>query len=170
MKYFTSDTHFNHLLIAQLRGFNSIEEHDTKIITNWNELVTNKDEVYHLGDFCFESHEIVKSIRHRLKGKIHLILGNHDYSNRIKNIEGLFTSISDIKEIKISGIPTILCHYPMRVWPKQQYNAYHLYGHVHDEIYFGLNSLNVVLDKHELKLWSENELIHEFNSLKELLK
>jgi calcineurin-like phosphoesterase family protein len=54
-----------------------------KMIEYWNDRVGRGDIVYHLGDFGFGKEEETKKIRFRLKGKIHLILGNHDYKNRI---------------------------------------------------------------------------------------
>jgi len=131
--WFTADTHFNHDAIRRYcqRPFETCEEMDETIITNWNKVITRKDTVYHLGDFAFGGHDIVRKIRARLNGQIHLILGNHDYKNRIKNISGLFSSISDIKEIKYEEKPIILCHYAMRVWSKSHFNSYQLYGHSH---------------------------------------
>ena len=52
MIYLSSDFHFGHQksFIYEPRGFSSIEEHDKKIIENWNSIVNPEDEVYCLGD------------------------------------------------------------------------------------------------------------------------
>ena len=43
---FISDLHFGHKGLAlNLRGFNSVEEHDSHIITMWNSVVTNKKDI-----------------------------------------------------------------------------------------------------------------------------
>jgi calcineurin-like phosphoesterase family protein len=51
------------------------------MIERWNERpVRNPDIVYHLGDFAFADQTPYLS---RLNGQKHLIIGNHDHSNRI---------------------------------------------------------------------------------------
>jgi calcineurin-like phosphoesterase family protein len=159
-RFFTGDSHFNHDLIAiSKREFRSVEEHDNFFIKVWNDFVTNRDEVYHLGDFCFGSHDIVRKVRARLNGKIHLILGNHDHKNRIQNIEGLFTSISDIKQIKISGNKVILCHYAMRVWPSSHFNSWQLYAHSHGGLPGVGKQMDVGLDAVGYRLLTEYDII-----------
>lgn len=136
MIYFTSDTHFNHnhIRLYCKRPFSSCEEMDGRIIYNWNKVVQPGDTIYHLGDFAFGGHEIVKQYRYRLNGKIHLILGNHDYNNRIKNIAGIFSSVNDLLEIKYNHQRIILCHYAMRTWSSSHSNSIQLYGHSHGNI------------------------------------
>jgi calcineurin-like phosphoesterase family protein len=174
MRFFTGDTHFNHSLIANMRafkggmGFKSTQEHDEFIINTWNAYVKKGDEVWHLGDFCFGTHEIVRSIRARLNGKIHLIMGNHDYANRIMNIPGQFTSINDIKEIKLSHKgypPIILCHYAMRVWSKSHYNSWHLFGHSHGRLIGLGKSYDVGLDNNQFRLLTERDIIDIIDKL-----
>lgn len=174
MRYFTGDTHFNHKFMADMRGmkggmgFKSTKEHDEFIVDGWNSQVTRKDEVWHLGDFCFGSHEIVRSIRAKLNGKINLILGNHDYANRIFNIQGCFTSFHDIKEIKPNQKgypPIILCHYAMRVWSKSHYNSWHLFAHSHGRLEGLGKSYDVGLDNNGFKLLTEQDIIDIMNKL-----
>lgn len=76
MIYFSSDLHFGHNkdFLYQSRGFNSIEEHDEQIIKNWNEIITNEDEVYILGDLMLNDNEGGIRKLQQLKGKIHIIL------------------------------------------------------------------------------------------------
>lgn len=61
------------------RPFDSIEEHDAKLIENWNSVVGTNDTVFHLGDVLFGGsmkwHEIIG----QLNGRIILIQGNHKY-------------------------------------------------------------------------------------------
>lgn len=160
MRYYTADTHFNHKLMAEQRGFKNTEAHDEFVIKTWNSFVEKHDEVWHLGDFCFGGHEIVLRVRARLNGKIHLVLGNHDYANRIFNITGCFTSFNDIKEIKLDKTRTIiLCHYAMRVWSKSHYNSGQLYGHSHGKLPNLGKQWDVGLDNNGFRLLNDREVI-----------
>lgn len=134
MRIFTADTHFNHKAMAENRQFNSVAEHDEYRIKTWNNFVSKKDEVWHLGDFCFGDHKTVRQIRARLNGKIHLIMGNHDYQNRLQNISGVFSSVQDLKVIKIKRVATTLCHYAMRTWSASHCGSWQLYGHSHGNL------------------------------------
>ena len=53
--FFTGDQHFDHANIIRFcnRPFTSVEEMNETIIENWNSIVSNKDDVYCLGDFAF---------------------------------------------------------------------------------------------------------------------
>lgn len=44
----------------------------------WNGRVDNKDDVWIIGDFCFRSDKDPAVYLRTLKGKKHLIVGNHD--------------------------------------------------------------------------------------------
>ena len=80
MIYFTSDLHLGHANAIKLcrRPFSCVEEMDETLIANWNERVTNGDTVYILGDLLFRNQTPTESYLDRLKGKKHLITGNHD--------------------------------------------------------------------------------------------
>jgi calcineurin-like phosphoesterase family protein len=166
MRYFTADTHFNHEYISKLRCYSSVESHDEMIINIWNQTVGKHDEVWHLGDFCFGGHEIVTRVRARLNGKIHLILGNHDYANRIFNIKGCFTSFNDIKEIKFDkGRMIVLCHYAMRVWSRSHYNAGQLYGHSHGMLRPLGKQWDIGLDNNNFRILSDKDIIEIMHKL-----
>ena len=86
MDYFTSDLHIGHDkdFIWKSRGFNSIEEHDTQILKNWNNTVNYDDTVYILGDLCMSGNEKEwNRIYENLNGEKIFIIGNHDTSNKI---------------------------------------------------------------------------------------
>lgn len=79
MIYLTSDLHLLHdkSFIWQPRGFKSIEEHDETIIANWNRIINDDDDVYILGDLILgDNDEGIEKLK-RLKGKLHIIYGNH---------------------------------------------------------------------------------------------
>ena len=131
MIYFTADLHLGHKLLSKMRGYESVEDMNKDIINTWNSIVKKGDTVYVVGDFAFGKIDEIKEYRNKLKGKIHLIMGGHDYRNKINRLGSMFSSFSDIKEVKFNHKTIVLCHYSMRVWNRSHYNTYHLYGHSH---------------------------------------
>ena len=157
----TSDTHFNHDHIRKYceRPFSSCDEMDGRIIYNWNTLVQAGDTIYHLGDFCFGKQELIKQYRYRLNGKIHLILGNHDYKNKLRNVSNIFSSVNDLLEIKYNGQRIILCHYAMRTWSSSHSNSIQLYGHSHGNMPGVGKQMDVGVDCWDFKPISIDQVI-----------
>ena len=85
MIYFTSDLHFCHNkeFLYKSRGFNNVYDMNLQIIKNWNGLVDYNDDIYILGDIMLNDDSEGISLLHKLNGRIHIILGNHDTDNRI---------------------------------------------------------------------------------------
>jgi calcineurin-like phosphoesterase family protein len=131
--WFTSDTHFGHRNIIKYcdRPFNSIEEHDRKLIEYWNESVAPGDTVYHLGDFALCRQPEARAIANRLNGQIFLILGNHD--KVIRGMEDCFVKVAHYHELKLKTDyrKIVLFHYAQRVWNASHHGSYHLFGHSH---------------------------------------
>ena len=139
MNYYISDMHFGHGNILKLCGrpFESTEEMDETIIKNWNERVSKNDDVYILGDVGWKLEHTLEILR-RLKGKKHLIAGNHDF-RLLKNerFRNEFSDIHDLLEVKDKGCSDqteriILCHYPLVEWNGFYRGAWHFYGHIHN--------------------------------------
>lgn len=147
--FFTADTHFGHANILKYcnRPFANIQEHDDELIRRWNSVVTNKDTVYHLGDFSFcNSYSILRSLNFK---QLIFIEGNHDkqfndFYRAIDSIKGVRPNVKKYKflETKIDGIDFTFCHYSLRVWNKSHHGAYHLYGHSHGTLPDDPNSLS----------------------------
>lgn len=80
MRFWTSDQHFGHARIIELanRPFTSVEEMNETIIERWNAVVSERDEVYVLGDFAMGKIAETLPIAARLNGYKALIAGNHD--------------------------------------------------------------------------------------------
>lgn len=131
MIFFTSDTHFSHKNIIRHnnRPFENIEEMNAALIDNWNSKVTDNDEIYFLGDFCFGNKKQHNEIFHQLRGVKHLIKGNHDKDDIVDHMP--WQSISYYKEVKFQRHLIILCHYPMRSWNSIHRGSWMLYGHCH---------------------------------------
>lgn len=135
MTYFTSDQHFGHENIIRLshRPFASVEEMNEAVIAKWNAKVGDGDTIYILGDLFFRT-ATVEPILKRLKGRKHLIFGNHDHSWTGKiNLRDYFESGQTLKEIHHGNAPVTLCHYPMLTYPQAR-RGYMIYGHIHNNI------------------------------------
>lgn len=135
--FFTSDTHFGHANVIKYsnRPFNNKDEMDEAIIENWNNAVSDKDIIYHLGDFSFRDYNQTKNILRRLKGHKHFLFGNHDQVfKKNKDLFGFFESVSDYKEIKWNDRKIVLIHYPLLTWNKGHHGAFHLHGHCHGSV------------------------------------
>ena len=131
--WFTSDTHFGHANIIKKdycdRPFKNIQEMNERLIANWNEVVRPGDEVYHMGDFSFEKRPDLTA--HRLMGKKHLILGNHDHFKQSKLMHPHFEWCKEYFNLKVGKQRFILFHYPIRNWHHCYKGTIHLFGHSH---------------------------------------
>lgn len=135
MIFFLADPHLGHTNVLRFdnRPFDNIEQHDQCIINNWNLKVRDNDEVYVLGDISWYDVPKTAEIYENLKGKKHLILGNHDRKyGRSTELRKVFIEITDYKEINVDNRDLILSHYPIPCFNKHFYGAYHFYGHVHN--------------------------------------
>lgn len=140
MKYYIGDLHFGHknVLKHDERPFETVEEMDDALIKNWNSIVTNEDDVYIVGDFLYGSHHIGRDAYwylQQLKGKKHLIIGNHD-NKLIKDINAkrYLESIEHIAYVKDDERDVYICHYPMAEWNGFFRGSYHVYGHIHNNL------------------------------------
>ncbi len=142
--WFTSDQHFGHHNIIEYcdRPFRSIFKMDEAIINNHNEVVSENDDTFMLGDLSIYTHKAtLKEFLNRLKGRKHMILGNHD---RIKNpkvyIDVGFTSVH-YPYLEIEEFTCI--HNPNLGIDK---NKKYLCGHVHNFFKKRDNCFNVGVD------------------------
>ena len=140
-KWYIADIHFGHINILGYCGrpFDTIEEHDQTLITNWNNRVGKNDLVYILGDFTLSTHnETIKAYADQLNGIKILIKGNHDKN---KMPEGVFDEITLYKEIRDGDYKVILFHYAIESWlhrfakdnrgENPKIKTVHLHGHSH---------------------------------------
>lgn len=143
--FFTSDQHYGHYNIIRYcnRPFETLEEMDQELIKRHNEVVSPKDTVYHLGDFCFSKtkSEAYQKYINKLNGANIFIRGSHDY--------WLPKNHRMIIEKKINNVYITMCHYAMRVWPRSHYGSWHLYGHSHGKLDTPGKTLDVGVDSHD---------------------
>lgn len=78
MIWFTSDFHFGHAMMADYRGFKSIEDHDNAIINNMAKVIKSNDTVFIMGDIAMGGwRNNVQKVK-QIPGIKHIIVGNHD--------------------------------------------------------------------------------------------
>jgi len=146
--FLTSDQHFCHANIIKYchRPFSSVGEMDEAMIAAWNAVVTDKDTVYQLGDFCLGGPDAMVEIGHKLNGTVHVIPGCHD-SLWIRGVLSARTLpwYNIVLENKIIVLPlpeysldggahplyVTLCHYPMSAWYASYHGSVHFHGHSH---------------------------------------
>ena len=132
MNYYTSDLHFSHENIIKFDGrpYNTVEQMNADLIKRWNSVVSNKDDVYVLGDMFWVS-EDAPMILEQLNGRIHLIKGNHDKIS--SDMMRYFSSISGYVELNENGRHVVMCHYPIMFYNHSYMNkCWMLCGHVHN--------------------------------------
>lgn len=126
--FFTSDTHFQHKMVAGLRGNAHPEPHmatmahDSKVINIWNDIVRPDDFVWHLGDVFLGDERGGLALVSQLNGHKHLITGNHDkvwpgHQDARKHQRAwleVFESIQAYAKIKVTGLPNsvLMSHFP----------------------------------------------------------
>lgn len=132
MKFYISDLHFGHKNVINLdnRPFKDIEEMEERLIENWNNAVSNKDEVYILGDIFWKKKD-AERILPMLNGIKFLVLGNHDNSLNTELLKH-FVWVKEIAYITDENKEIVLCHYPLAHWKNQTHGYIHLYGHIHE--------------------------------------
>ena len=151
--WFTSDTHYNHANICSAttrwedpvtcREFTSLEQMNSYLICNINEVVEQDDILFHLGDWSFGGFEEIQKFRDSIFCKnIHLITGNHDHhiENNKEGCQSLFSSVNKYLNLEVKwNVGThfageqrfALMHFPIASWDNMARGAIHLHGHVH---------------------------------------
>lgn len=133
--YFWSDTHFNHkgILRYTSRPYTNIYDMNTDLVERSNAVVLKEsDHLWILGDFGFvhKEGEDLGEIFWRLRGRKHLIVGNHDEKNpQVMRLP--WESIHHLHTFKLQGYRAELCHYPLETWKASWRGALMLHGHCH---------------------------------------
>lgn len=162
--WIVSDTHFDHVFVAKLRGFATKEDHDNQVIKNWNEVVKPEDIVWHLGDVGMGSLKRFADSIVQLNGTINLITGNHDEVSPIHRGShkhqalwfSYFNSIQPFARIKTAVGSVLLSHFPYSGdhTEEDRYDQYRLrerdlplvHGHTHSDNRGGGMQVNTCLE------------------------
>ena len=134
MIYYTGDLHIGtrDLIYLECRPFNGNNEQNAVLTQNFSKL-TEKDELYILGDVMFSTgYQNLKVLR-AIKARKHLIIGNHD-EGVLASLKAakVFDTIRERAMITDNGRLVFLSHYPHAEWPRMYRGAYHLFAHIHD--------------------------------------
>lgn len=136
--WFTSDLHFGHRAIIRYsrRPWPDADAMADGLVERWNARVALADHVYVLGDFALLPRKRIGAVLERLNGTKYLVRGNHDH-----NAKGLFEWEKDLHTLKVEDDRVeggyqriVLCHYPLLVWDRRHYGAWHLHGHSHGNL------------------------------------
>ncbi len=140
MNYYIADMHFCHknILAYDSRPWDDIESMEKGMIDLWNKRVTDEDDVYILGDFCWGGTGKWRSILSSLNGRKHLITGNHDLKKYPEDILALLAEKpTPYMEIVDGDYRVDMSHYPMISYNHDVYeHTVMLYGHVHTTLEF----------------------------------
>ena len=132
MIFYIADLHFDYepILANGNRPFACVQQMNEQLIRNWNAVVSDEDTVYPIGDICGHGQPIPERHLMRLRGKKHLIRGNHDTGlEDQQKLFDYFESVTDFLEIDERGIHVVLCHYPIVYIQK----GYMIHGHIHSK-------------------------------------
>lgn len=121
--YFTGDLHLGHQKVAEIRGFDSVEDHDQAVLESLDRVTRKDSRLYVLGDIScggVEDEDRALELLGPLRGQVHLIAGNHDsvssfhrngWKSQSKYLE-VFDSVRDFARIRLAGRRVMLSHYP----------------------------------------------------------
>ena len=132
--WFVGDTHFGHTNIITflddkgqlLRPFNSIKEHDERLVSEWNAVVRPADRVYHLGDVAMAKRCIATV--GRCVGRKVLLRGNHD----IFKLHDYTPYFDDIRAYKVyPAHKLVVSHVPIHPQYLSGRFVANAHGHAH---------------------------------------
>ena len=158
--FFTSDTHFGHQRVLELskRPFHNVDEMNSALIENWNQVVGPNDTVYHLGDFGDTA------MIHSLHGTILFLPGNYETKKDIESLSRHCQILKPNTAIRVKGVRFQLVHEPEEATPSDEFfsgkpRVFYLFGHIHKLQMVKRNGLNVGVDCHNFRPISIEEVL-----------
>lgn len=173
MKWFSSDWHLFHKNIIKYsdRPFKNVDEMNSKILSMFDLLTKDGDDVYFLGDFAFLKPKNEKKVEEYLKkitDKVNLYItyGNHDNYYMKKLYSKYAVKTGWLNKIKIDDKTVTLCHFPMTAYHKSHWNAWHLYGHLHRNTNNEIQGkrMNVCLEANNYTMVNEDDIVKFMSS------
>lgn len=135
--YFISDLHLMHSNIIKYcnRPFKDAHEMTETIIRNWNDTITDDDQIIFLGDFvigCKNPKEVSEYVYECLNGIKYFIRGNHDTDEKISNKIPWLPNDCKVRWVYYKGYSIALKHYAYETSDfKPLSNCIHIHGHTH---------------------------------------
>jgi calcineurin-like phosphoesterase family protein len=134
-----SDIHWGHKNIIKytdpFRPFNSVDEMNSALISNYRAVVKPDDIVIFGGDIGFMPVPAINAILHDLPGYKIQIVGNHDMDRKGNLMQLHFDERHlcmpiDVKDDEIDS-QLLVSHYPIDTVPRGSFN---LHGHIHQNL------------------------------------
>ena len=182
--YVISDTHFYHKNVIRYVGrpwctntathmrdvecpYCDVEKMNDDIISNWNSVVSDKDTVLHLGDYCFGNKVMVEDITNRLNGNIYLIRGNHDRRTKTLYENCGITMVKPFYAEYDIGKRFLFGHKPITIMSK---DVIPVFGHWHNKSPFtwymdGMTYFNVSVEAIDYKPMKLGKILSIYESL-----
>lgn len=129
--FVTSDLHFGHRKVSEVRGFESTDDHDRHLIERWQETVPKNATVFVLGDIAGrrDDHKHALNLLAGLNGVKYLISGNHDAAHPVHveafdvlpDYQYVFRSVQPFVQVRVNipsgpGVPglrrILMSHFP----------------------------------------------------------
>lgn len=160
--WFCSDFHINHRNLVRgtsswtegYRDFDTLQQMEDTIVSNFNSVVKPDDIVFNLGDVIFGDKTYLPSFLAKLNCKnIYLLRGNHDdYLDKYPEFKKLFLGVYDYLEVAFNFSDVkrnihrpkkqfiVMCHYPLKTWRDASKKSLMLFGHEHGNMTENINS------------------------------
>lgn len=182
--WFSSDHHFGHENIIKFcnRPFETVAEMDATMIERWNEIVRPCDIVYHLGDFTLHNRDVARQYFRQLNGIIYVLSNpwhhdkrwlpeSGDIVSECGNKQGIAVGLRPpiwVLEFPELGdgqhpLAIVLCHYPLAIWDRKHYGAWHLFGHSHGNHDNGGLSVDIGVDGNNFYPFSLEQIAELMN-------
>jgi len=157
MNFYTADPHFGHEGIINIcnRPFRTLAQMERTIIRNINNVVSDKDDLYIAGDFCWygpTQKSMIERLVNRINGRKHLILGNHDKLKGLDYVDCGFMSVHTSLKVNKRCIfhdPSISIMFPGNSC---------VVGHIHNLFKVLKNCINVGVDVWDFKPVDDEDL------------
>ena len=113
------------------RPFDNVQEMNEEMIQRWNSVVTDEDDVIHLGNFAWDPKTAQDALL-RLNGTIFFTRGEHDAALEVLESKGMLRSrvkmidcLTHLPELNLS-----MTYWPLKVWPnKRGKKSYNIIGY-----------------------------------------
>jgi calcineurin-like phosphoesterase family protein len=152
-----SDTHFFHENIG--RYCDRPAGWQETIIENWNRLIQPDDVVFHVGDLALGKKENIEGLVPLLKGRLHLMRGNHDRrGNGFYRRLGITLVPDPYRTDRPLGLTLIFSHRP--IVPLEP-GVINLHGHIHNSQApeLGGRHVNLCVEVREYRPWRLGEIL-----------